>query len=87
MLLRGCRLKTITDQDPCKSDLELFFVKVLMQIIFISMLIEEYQKNICHPVTFEKSRATCPFIENKASRLSYITVLLNKLPGEHIPLL
>ena len=25
--LRGCRLEIITDQDPCKSDLELFFGK------------------------------------------------------------
>ena len=24
---RGCRLEIITDQDPCKSDLELFFGK------------------------------------------------------------
>ena len=44
-------------------------------------------KNICHFVTFEKSKTTCPFNENEASRLSYLTELLNKLPGEHIPLL
>ena len=41
--IRSCRLKTITDQDPFKSDLELF-LNVVMQIIFISMRIEEYQE-------------------------------------------
>ena len=30
---------------------------------------------------------TCPFIGNEASRLSYLTGLLTKLPGNHIPLL
>ena len=43
MLLRGCRLKTITDQDPYKSDLETFKKKVLRQMIFISIFSEEYQ--------------------------------------------
>ena len=42
--LRGCRLETIMDKDPSKSNVKLFFEKVLMQIIFIFMLIEEYQK-------------------------------------------
>ena len=45
------------------------------------MLIEEYKKNICHFVTFEKFKGTCPFNGNKASRLSYLTGLLTKLQG------
>ena len=63
-----------------------FFEKVLLQIIFLSMLLKGYHKKI--PVKrFEKSKTTCPFNENEALRLSYITRLLNKLPREHIPLL
>ena len=40
---RGCRLEIITDQDPCKSDFDFDFEKVLMQIIFISLQNKEYQ--------------------------------------------
>ena len=59
-----------------------------MQIIFISMLIDDYQI-IFATFTFKKSKTTCPFNGNEASKLSYsyLTGLLTKLPGEHIPLL
>ena len=54
-----CTLKIITDQDPCKSDVEFFF-KVLMQIILISMRIEEYQKYL--PIlTFEEKKDELSF--------------------------
>ena len=43
--------------------------------------------NICRFVTIEKSKMACPFNGNESSRLSYLTGLLTKLPGEHIPLL
>ena len=74
--------------DQCPKERRFFYLeKVSMQIIFISILIGEYQKYSCHFVTFEKSKMTCPFNENEASRLSYLTGSLTKLPGEHIPLL
>ena len=40
--IRGCILEIIVDQYPCKRDLETLFENVLVQMIFISMLIEEY---------------------------------------------
>ena len=43
--------------------------------------------NIFHFVKFETSKTTCPFNGNEASRLSYLTGLLTKLPGDHIPFL
>ena len=67
--------------------LSYIFEKVLMQIIFISMLIEESQMKLAIFVTFEKSKTTCPFDGNEASRLSYLTGFLAKLPEEYIPLL
>ena len=85
--LRGCRLEIITDQDPCKSDLELFFGKSFNADNFYFYADWRISNNICHFVTFKKSKMTCPFNGNEASRLSYLTGLLTKLPGEHIPLL
>ena len=54
-----------------------------MHIIFISMLIEKYQKTIYPFIKFEKIKddLSFPFNENEASRLSYLIGLLNKLPG------
>ena len=73
--------------EPVQNWLRAIFLKtVLMLINFISMLIEEFKKN-CPFVTFEKSKKTSLFNENKASMLSYITRILTDLPEKYIPLL
>ena len=75
------------DQDPCKSDLETFFSKSFNADNFYFYAGGRISNNICHFVTFKKSKTTCPFNGNEASWLSYLIGLLTKLPGEHIPLL
>ena len=75
------------DLDPCKSDFELYFFKRFDADNFNFYADLRISNKICHFVTFEKSKTTCPFNGNEASRLSYLTGLLAKLPGEHIPLL
>ena len=67
----GCRLEIITDQDP-----ELFKKKRFNADNFYFYAHEKISNNICHFVTFEKSKTTCPFDENEASRLTYLTGLL-----------
>ena len=83
----GYRHETIRDQDLCKSDLELYFLKSFNADNFHFYADWRISNNIGHFVTFEKSKTTCPFIEYEASMLSYLTGLLTTLPGEHIPLL
>ena len=75
------------DQDPCKTDLELLFLKKIDEDNFFFYADGRISSNIFRLVTFKKSKTTCPFNENEASRLHYLTGLLTKLPGEHIPLL
>ena len=84
---RGCRLEIIVDQDPCKSDLELCFWFFFDADNYHFYADWRISNNIFHFVTFEKSKTTFPFNGKEASRLSYLTGLLTKLPGEHIPLL
>ena len=85
IIWRGCRHETIMDQDLCKSDLELYFWKSFNADHFYFHADWRISNKICHFVTFEKSKTTCPFNWNEASRLSYLTGILTKLPGEHIP--
>ena len=85
--LRGCRLEIIVDQYPCKSDLEPLFWKCFNADNFYFYADWRISNNIFHFVTFKKSKTTCSFNGNEASRLSYLTGLLTKLPGDHIPLL
>ena len=76
---RGCRLETIMDQDSCKSVLELFSFKSCYPDNFYFDVSKEYQK-IFDPYIWKLN-------ENGASRLTYLTGCLTKLPGKHIPLL
>ena len=84
---RGCRLEIIVDQYLCKSDLKPLFWKCFNADNFYFYADWRISNNIFHFITFEKSKTTCPFNGNEASRLSYLTGLLTKLPGDHIPLL
>ena len=86
-MARGCRLEIIVDQYPCKSDLEPLLWKCFYADNFYFYADWRISNNIFHFVTFEKSKTTCPFNGNEASRLFYISGLLTKLPGDHIPLL
>ena len=85
LFLRGCRPEIIVDQNPCKSDFEPIFWKCFNADNFYFYADWRISNNFFHFVTFEKSRTTCPFNGNEASRLSYLTGLLTKLPGDHIP--
>ena len=72
----GYRHETIRDQDLCKSDLELYFLKSFNADNFHFYADWRISNNIGHFVTFEKSKTTCPFNGNEALRLSYLIELL-----------
>ena len=86
LVTRGCRIETIIDKDPCKSDLNLYFFKSFIADNFFYFYPDlSISNNIGHIVAFKKSKTTSPFNRNKASTLSYLNGILTKLPGEHFP--
>ena len=66
---RGCRLEIITDQVPCQCDLDLiFWQKNSMHILFISMLIKEYQKMFATLYHFKNQRWSVHSMQMKHQR-------------------